>query len=119
MPLNYRIEYLKPEGEPSNESAFIQLRQSPRASDWFDRTRKQDYAGGTSVLGDILFSIAGVTELSVQPFRIWFSKSPVYSWGEVIIPILRSTTNNLSLGTFTELPGSPVFLDKPADRLEP
>jgi len=117
--LYYRLEFLKNEGEPSNEGVYLQLRQSPKAADWFDRTRKQDYEGGTSVLGDALFSIAGITELSVQPFRIWFSKSPVYSWQELIGSVIGITANNLSLTGGEALMGSPINLENVIDRLEP
>lgn len=117
--LYYRAEFLKDEDEPSNEAVYLQLRQSPVAADWIDRVRKQDYTGGTSVLADMIFTVAGVTELSIQPFRVWFSKSPVYSYQEVVPPVLGQIKTRLGLTGVEEMQGSPVYLDKAKNRLEP
>lgn len=117
--LRYRLEFLKNEDEPSNESVYIQMRQSPLFSDWFDRVRKQDYEGGTSVLGDSLFSQDGITELSIQPFRVWLSKSPVYDWDEMMPEILWRIYLNLGLDGEEAISGSPVYLDEVKNRLEP
>jgi len=119
MPVYYRVEFLKNPNEPSNEAVFLQLRQSPLASDWMDRIRKQDYTGGTSALADAIFTVAGITELSIQPFRIWFSKSPVYTWAETIPPVLNLMSISVGLSGFSEVPGSPVYLDIEKNRLEP
>lgn len=117
--LFYRAEFFKDETEPSNEGVYLQLRQSPVAADWIDRVRKQDYAGGTSTLADAIFTVAGVTELSIQPFRVWVSKSPIYQWSEVVPPVLGSIKGRLGLSGVEEMFGSPVYLDKSKDRLEP
>ena len=117
--LYYRAEFLKDEITASNEAVFLQLRGSPQADDWMDRTRKQDYVDGTSVLADAIFGVAGVTELSIQPFRVWMSKSPIYSFEEIIPTVLFLIQDNLGLTSNEELPGSPVYLTKAKDRLPP
>ncbi len=117
--LLYRIEFLKVDGEPSNEALFFQFRQSPKREHWLDRVRKQDYGLGSNVLADSIFLVAGVTELSIQPFRIWISKSPAYNWSEIILPVGVATAATLGLDDPVELPGSPVELEDARNRLEP
>lgn len=118
MAISYRLEYLKNPSEPSNEAVFLQLRESPKATDWVDRVRKQDYEGGTSPLADAIFAVAGVTELSIQPFRIWFSKSPIYTWEETIFPVLNLMAVSIGDSGWNET-GAPIFLEEASNRLEP
>ena len=117
--LYYRSEFLKDDNNASNEAVYLQLRGSPQADDWMDSTRKQDYEYGTSVLADAIFGVAGVTELSIQPFRVWMSKSPIYSFEEIIPTVLFLIQDSLGLTSNEELPGSPVYLGKVKDRLSP
>lgn len=117
--LYYRAEFLKDESSSSNEAVFLQLRGSPFAEDWIERVRKQDYLDGTSALADAILGVAGVTELSIQPFRVWLSKSPIYSFDEILPTVLFLIQDSLGLTDVEELPGSPVYLSQAKDRLEP
>jgi len=117
--LYYRLEYFKDDKDASNEAVYLQLRGSPNADDWIDRTRKQDYVEATSGLADAIFEVAGITELSIQPFRVWLSKSPIYSFEEILPTVLFLIQDSLGLTSAEELPGSPVNLNSVEDRLEP
>lgn len=108
MALQYKLEYIYDEGNPSDDSVYIQLRVNPPI--YRSHTDKEDY----DVLPEEekhpfltnLFSIAGVTEVSSRAYRVWLMKSPVYSWQEVLDPILNFLKNWYSESSLEPLPGS-------------
>ena len=53
-----------------------------------------------------IFNISGVVELSTKAYRIWLMKSPVFTWEEILLPVLYFTANYYGEGTISELPGS-------------
>lgn len=117
--LEYRREFLKDEEDASNESVYLQLKQSPARDYWIERIRKQDYEETTNDLADLLFAIDGITELSIQPFRVWLSKSPVFNFEEIIADVLDVLQTNLGLDGQEELFGSPIYLTSRKERLDP
>lgn len=90
MSLMYKLEYSYDSGTPADSSVFIQLRENPPVYlphmhkedyDLLDISLKTDFASG-------LFNVAGVTELSIKAYRVWLMKSPVFTWQEVLLPVL-------------------------------
>lgn len=108
MALQYKLEYVYDEGNPSDDSVYIQLRVNPPI--YRSHTDKEDY----DVLPEEekhpfltnLFTIAGVTEVSSRAYRVWLMKSPVYSWQEVLDPVLNFLKNWYSESSLEKLPGS-------------
>ncbi len=117
--LQYRREFLKDDEDASNESVYLQLKQSPAREFWLERIRKQDFEAGVNDLADEIFEIDGITELSIQPYRVWFSKSPIFNFDELIGDVLDVLQTNMSLDGQEELFGSPVTLTSKKERLEP
>lgn len=108
MALEYKLEFVYDEGDPSDDSVYIQLRKNPPI--YRSHTDKEDY----DVLPEEekhpfltgIFNIAGVTEVSSRAYRVWIMKSPVYSWEEVLAPVLNFIKNWYSESSFSQLPGS-------------
>jgi hypothetical protein len=108
MALDYKLEYVYDNSTPWDSSVFIHLRFNTPV--YQDHINKEDY--------DILpvekkhefltglFNIAGVTELSTKAYRIWLMKSPVYSWQEVLEPVLYYLLFWYQESEFNKLPGS-------------
>lgn len=117
--LEYRREFFKDDQEASNESVYLQLRQTPIQDDWIERVRRQDYETGTSILGDDIFAIDGITDLSIQPFRVWLSISPVYNFDEIVPQVLDKIRVRLTLDGLSELSASPTYLTTSKERLDP
>jgi hypothetical protein len=117
--LEYRREFLKDEEDASKESVYLQLKQSPSREFWIERIRKQDYEEGSNDLADDIFEIDGITELSIQPYRVWFSKSPVFNFEELIGDVLDVLQTNMALDGQEELFGSPIYLTSRKERLDP
>jgi len=124
MALEYKLEYNYDDEDPSDSGVYIHLRKNPPV--YRSHTDKEDY----DVLPDEekhdwltgLFTISGVTELSSRAYRVWLMKSPVYSWEEVLLPVLYFMRDWFEEGSFDELPGSAkttgfgLTLDSPTNR---
>lgn len=108
MPLQYKLEYSYDENSRSDSSVFIQLRRNPPI--YQAHIDKEDY----DILPDeqkhefltSLFNIAGVTELSTRAYRVWLMKSPVYTWEEVMLPVLYYMAGYYGDSGIEPLPGS-------------
>lgn len=116
MPLQYKLEFNTPRGA-SDESVYIHLRQDPVFQ---TRIGKESY----SVLPDEqkkdliteIFDVPGVVELSAKATRIWLMKSPVFSWQEIIQPVLFILRDHFGESEIASLPGS-AFIDGSGFRL--
>lgn len=118
MALEYRLEYLKDNTRAEDESVFIQLRRNtPIYQDKIDKENydileeenKHEFLTG-------LFNIGGVVEVSTKAYRVWFSKSPVFTWEEVLEPLLFFMMEYYEEDELEEIPGSGLTLESANDR---
>ena len=90
MPLFYKIEQLTDETQPADDAIYLHLRANPPT--YLSHMDKEEYdllpAEEKHEFATVLFSIEGVVELSLKAYRIWIMKSPIYTWKEVIEPVL-------------------------------
>ena len=79
----YKLEYNKQSGK-SDDSVYVHTKIDPIPYYRF-QIGKEDYLSGTNqdAFANGLFSIGGITEISVTAFRIWYMKSPIYDWQDV------------------------------------
>ena len=108
MSLMYKLEYIYDSGAPSDCAVFIHLRDAPPVYlahitkedyDWLDSSLKNDFASG-------LLNVAGLTEISIKAYRVWLMKSPVYTWEEVLIPVLYFIAESLGKSGIFAIQGS-------------
>lgn len=108
MALDYKLEFSYNESSPSDPSVYIQLRRNTPV--YQEHIDKEDY----DILGDGnkhefltgLFNISGVVELSTRAYRIWLMKSPVFTWSEVLLPVLTFLADYYGEDELNQLPGS-------------
>lgn len=118
MALQYKLEYLKDETQPEDMSVFIQLRRNTPI--YQERINKEDY----DVLSDGLkhefltglFNIGGVVEVSTKAYRVWISKSPTFTWDEVLNPLLFYMKEYFEEDSLEKMQGSGVTLTSVNDR---
>ena len=115
--LDFKLEYFKGD-TASDEGVFIQLRSNPTG--FMKLVSREEYSLlAEADLVDVvtaLFNCPGVVRLSVQAYRVWIEKSPVFGWSEVLGPVieqLRIDTGQLGVN---ELPGSPTYLSSNTER---
>ena len=108
MAFDYKLEFSYNESTPSDSSVYIQMRLNTPVYqahidkedyDVLDEGLKHEFLTG-------IFNISGVVELSTKAYRIWLMKSPVFTWEEILLPVLYFTANYYGEGTISELPGS-------------
>lgn len=107
-PFPYKLEFIFDDTSPSDSSVFIQMRDNPPI--YMVHTNKEDY----DIIDDdlknpfitALFNIAGISEMSIKSYRIWIMKSPVYSWTEVLGPVLAYLSEFYEYVGTESLPGS-------------
>jgi hypothetical protein len=108
MGLKYKLEFNYDEGTRSDSAVYIHLRENPPK--YQAHIDKEDYDVLPSELKHefitALFNISGVTELSSRAFRVWLMKSPIFSWEEVLLPVLYYIANYFGEASIEELPGS-------------
>jgi hypothetical protein len=106
--LTYKLEFNYDESTRSDSSVFIQLRANPPI--YQARIDKEDYDVLPAELKNEfltnIFNVSGVTELSVKCYRIWLMKSPVYSWEEVLLPVLYYIASYYGLTQIEQMFGS-------------
>lgn len=108
MALEYKLEFSYDESTPSDSSVYIQLRRNTpiyqshiykEEYDILDEVEKNDFLTG-------LFNISGVVELSSKAYRVWIMKSPVFTWEEVLLPVLYFMADYYGESGIEQLPGS-------------
>lgn len=118
MALQYKLEFLKDDGQPEDISAFIQIRRNvpiyqnkidKEDYDTRDEEEKHPWLTG-------LFNIGGVVELSSRAYRVWISRSPVFTWEEVLVPALHFMKEYFEEDSLVELYGSGVTLTSVSER---
>lgn len=107
-PFPFRLEFLYNDSTPSDASVYIQMRDNPPI--YQKHITKEDYdILPTASKNDFLtgiFEVAGVTELSTGAYRVWLMKSPVYTWAEVLLPVLTFIGEGYGYSGLNPLPGS-------------
>ena len=105
-PLRYRLEYTYDDKIRSDTSVFIHLRQNTPI--YQSRIDKEDYDITSQKHPFLtgLFNIAGVTEISTKAYRVWLMKSPIYTWEEVLYPVLWFIAYWYQHDSLAQLPGS-------------
>lgn len=108
MALQYKLEFLYDETSAGDASVYIHLRENTPV--YQARLNKEDYEILESDQQDdfisALFNIGGVVEISLKSYRIWIMKSPVYTWQEVIDPLLYYLMTFYGESGLSALPGS-------------
>lgn len=121
MTMQYLIEYCQDEEEDQDPGCFIHLKLAPlayqkritkEAYDLTDEASQSEWMTG-------IFNIGGVTEASSQGYRVWITKSPAFTWDEVLQPLLFFMKNALGESNMEELPGSGMTLPQPRGRKAP
>lgn len=106
--LKYKLEFNKPSGS-TDDSVFIHLRIDPDEYYRF-RTGKEDYADldaeDQDSFANGLFAITGIEEISVTAYRVWYMKSPVFTWKEVNEAALEFMVNFFGEDELEEISGS-------------
>jgi hypothetical protein len=105
-PLRYRIEFSQDENTRSDSAAYIHIRQIPPI--YQTAIDKEDYETSLTKHPFItgIFNISGVCEVSVKAYRIWLVKSPIFTWQEVLTPVLLYLANWFQNDSIVALPGS-------------
>lgn len=104
----YKLEYVFDETAPADSSVYIHLRDNPPI--YQSHIDKEDYdVLPTELKHDFLtglFVISGVVELSTKAYRVWLMKSPVFTWPEVIDPVIDGIRRWYNYDDIKMLPGS-------------
>lgn len=105
-PLRYKLEYTFDDTTRSDSSVFIHFKQNVPI--YQTRIDKEDYDISITKHPFLtgLFNISGVTELSTKAYRIWLMKSPIFSWEEVLYPVLWYCAFWYQHDSLAQLPGS-------------
>jgi hypothetical protein len=114
MTLDYKLEYFKGVGGgATDEGVFIQLRTDVPA--YTHIIAKEDYfnlpSSSQNAFMTGLFGIAGVVRASSQAHRLYYEKSPVFTWEEMNPTVLAYLAAQIGVGDPNELPGSPITLE--------
>lgn len=121
----YKLEFSYDNTSAADASVFIQMRNNPPI--YKNHINKENYdvlspAAKNDFLTN-LFNIAGVVELSTTAYRVWLMKSPVYSWQEVLGPVLfymssyfNCTDGPEALPGSANIDGSGLSLDSQSNR---
>lgn len=104
----YKLEFVYDGTSAADASVFVQMRDNPPI--YQRRIRKEDYDVLSEEEKDDflthLFAFAGVVEVSAGAYRLWMMKSPVYSWEEVLTPIMYYLTSYFGYDDFRPMAGS-------------
>lgn len=118
--LGFKLEYFKAD-TASDEAVYIQLRSD--LVGYMSLIGKEDYSkladGKKTAIMTAIFACLGVTQASAQAYRVYIEKSPVFSWTEVLGPVVEAIRVATGNDTITELPGSPTYLTSDAGRRSP
>jgi hypothetical protein len=108
--LNYSLEFIKDDTQPSDEAVFIQLQTELPV--FVAKTKKEDYQWDEAFLTGI-FNIDGIVTVSLQSFRVYVEKSNLFSWEEILSPLIEylrieldavdvNLVSSLTLGAITQ-----------------
>ena len=116
MALQYKLEFLKNDTTSADSGVYIHLRQNVPI--YVRQITKESYETGSNLSEWMtgIFNIGGVTDASSLAYRVWVVKSPVFTWDEVITPLLYFIMDYLGEKTLEELPGSGITLNSATDR---
>lgn len=108
--LNYSLEFIKDDTQPSDEGVFIQLQTELPV--FAPKTNKEDYEWDEPFLTEI-FNIDGVTTVALQSFRVYIEKATLFEWDEILSPLIEylrieldavdvNLVSSMKLGKITE-----------------
>lgn len=101
--LDYRLEYVKI--PLHDDGIFIHTRTD--LPEYRPFVHREDYFIGADDVRTGFFNgimnTPGVTGAAAQAFRLYLTKSPVFSWSELLGPIMEWLRTNLSLDALNEL----------------
>jgi hypothetical protein len=118
--LVFKLEYFKGIGGASDEGVFIQLKTDVPA--YCSKIGKEEYVNGggdPSDFMDGIFAVPGVVVASSQAFRVYVEKSPLFTWSEVLGPLLEFIRVQVGADNLQEATGSPTTLGSENDRRSP
>ena len=105
---SYKLEYNKPNGY-SDDSVYLHSTTDPYPY-YRSRIGKENYDKLDSSLQDALanalFNVAGITEISVMAYRIWYMKSPIYDWVDINTAVIALMKDLAGAAVVKEIAGS-------------
>ena len=109
MPLFYKLEYNYDNEAPADAGVYIHLKHvnvpiyrsltDKEDYDILPEEEKHDFLTG-------LFNIEGVVEVSSKAYRVWLMKAPIYTWEDVMLPVLQFLQDWYESETLNPLAGS-------------
>jgi hypothetical protein len=117
--LLFKLEYFKGLGGASDEGVFVQLKTEVPV--YMSKTTKEAYyeLGETSDFMDGIFAIPGVVIAASNSFRVYIEKSPIFTWSEILGPLLEHIRVSVGADSLIEAAGSPTTLTTENDRRSP
>lgn len=112
--LEYKLEYFK----GADEGCYIQLRTEVPAYQHII-AKEVYFSTDNKVHSDFctaVFNVPGVVRLSSQAWRLYIEKSPVFTWSEVLGPVMAVLMEFTDCTSLHELQGSGVTLTSDTDR---
>jgi hypothetical protein len=118
--LVFKLEYFKGVGGASDEGCFVQLKTDVPA--YCSKISKEEYVNGggnPSDFMDGIFAIAGITVAGSGAFRVYVEKSPLFTWSEILGPLMEFIRVQVGAIALEEAAGSPTTLVSENDRRSP
>jgi hypothetical protein len=117
--LLFKLEYFKGLGGASDEGVFIQLKTELPA--YMPKTSKEKYyeSAERTAFTDGIFAIPGIVTAASNSFRVYVEKSPIFTWSQILGPLLTHIRISVGADSLIEAPGSPLTLTTENDRRSP
>jgi hypothetical protein len=119
--LKYKVEYLKDDKKLGDEGALLHV--TPDVGTYRSYVTREEYMcmdpDLQSAFMDSIFAVEGVVAAASQANRIFIEKSPIFTWDEVVTPVLEAARVMTSTLDVEELPGSGVNLGDTKNRRSP
>lgn len=101
--LDFRLEYVKI--PLHDEGIFVHVRTD--VPEYRSFVHREDYFIGADDVRTVFFTsimnTPGITGAAAQAFRLYLTKSPVFSWSELLGPIMELMRVTLNLDALNEL----------------
>lgn len=106
--LKYKLEYNK-STEASDDAVYIHLREDP-VGFYRPKIGKEDYyelaLAKKDAFSNGLFNVAGIEEISITAYRVWYMKAPAFTWSEVNTGALAFLKTFFGKESLEEISGS-------------
>ena len=116
MALDYKIEWFRDNGKPSNQGLYVHTAIDMPC--YHDLVTKEDYPNDPNHCDFVtgLFGIQGIVEVSVKAYQVYVIKAEVFHWEDLVPAVLYYVANYLGQTSVNELPGSRMTVGGINDR---